>query len=150
VDGLLVCQNFDQAIVLVGSSHCRPAPPMQAAQNQLPADPTNCSCAKVPNGRGYLVAHARCLQNVLGRPSPTTSKDKVTCIPNGKPLGDGSSRPDECIWTHPERILQSFGKPGSGNACHSSLVAAVDGAVVFGKNGEGTIAEWLKRKKRGS
>jgi hypothetical protein len=92
-----------------------------------------CSCAKVPEGRGYLVVHARCLQNVLRRPSPTTSKDKVTWIPESKSLDDGPSRPTECIWTHPERILQSFGKPGPEYACISSPVDAVDEAVVFEK-----------------
>lgn len=148
VDGLLVCQNLDQAIVLVGPSHSQSALLMQAPQNQLPAYPANCSCARVPDGRGYLVAHARCLRNVLRRASTTTSKDRVTWIPNGKPLDDDSTGPKECVWTHLERILQSFGKPGPGFASNSSLVDAIDGAVVFGKCDEDV--EWLKRMGQGS
>lgn len=97
VDGLLVCQNLDQAIVLVGPSHSQSAPLMQAGQNQSPAHPAKCSCARVPDGQGYLVAHARCLQNVLRRASTTTSKDRVTWIPNGKPLDDNSTTPKECV-----------------------------------------------------
>jgi hypothetical protein len=150
VDGLFVCQNLDQAIMLVDPSHSRPAQPMHAAQNQLPANHANCSCARVPDGHGYLVAHARCLQIVLRRPSPATSKGRITWIPNGKPLDHHSSGPNECIWTHPEKILQSFGKAGPGYMCNSSSVDAIDGAVVFGKYDEGTFAEWVMRMKRSS
>jgi hypothetical protein len=52
---------------------------------------------------------------------------------SSKPLDHHSSGPNECIWTHPEKILQSFGKAGPGYMCNSSSVDAVDGAVVFGK-----------------
>lgn len=145
VDGLLVCKNLDQAIVFVGPSSSTPATVPQAAPTQLLAHPTNCSCAKVPEGRGYLVAHAWCLQKVLTKASPNTGKEQVTWIQNGKPLNADTFTSSECIWTHPEKVLQSFGKPGPGYTCNSSPVNALEGAVVFGKYDEGTIAEWLKR-----
>jgi hypothetical protein len=44
VDGLLVCQDLDQAIVFVDSLRSRPTPTLQAVQTQLLAHPANCSC----------------------------------------------------------------------------------------------------------
>lgn len=147
VDSLLVCKNFDQAIVLVAPSCGTRVAAMRATQIPSHVHPTSCSCARVPEGRGYLVAHAWCLQKVLRRPNPTTSKGKVTWIRNGEPLDVDSFTSNECIWTHPESVLQSFGKPRLVHTCSSSQIDPVEGAIVFGKYGEGTFVEWVKKLK---
>ncbi|THV66093.1 hypothetical protein D6D29_10443 [Aureobasidium pullulans] len=167
VDGLLVCRNLDQAIALVGPS-CSPhnqSPQANAniitnnmnsnnttttttttTQTQLSTHLATCSsCAKVPEGRGYLVAHAWCLQNVLKRPSPIASKNMATWIQNGKPFDVHLHASNESIWAHPEKVLQSFAKPERGFVCNKTGGHTVEGAVVFGKYGEESLAEWLRK-----
>lgn len=169
VDGLLVCKNLDQAIALVGSS-CSPNNQSQQASNnnnniinnnntttaatttltttqaQLLTHLATCSsCAKVPEGRGYLVAHAWCLQNVLKRPSLIAGRDMATWIQNGKPFDVHLHAPNESIWTHPEKVLQSFAKPERGSVCNKTGGHTVEGAVVFGKYGEESLGEWLRK-----
>ncbi|TIA52405.1 hypothetical protein D6C77_08531 [Aureobasidium pullulans] len=168
VDGLLVCKNLDQAIALVGSS-CSPNNQSQQASNnnnniinnnntttatttatttqaQLSTHLATCSsCARVPEGRGYLVAHAWCLQNVLKRPSPIAGRDMATWIQNGKPFDVHLHAPNESIWTHPEKVLQSFAKSERGSVCNKTGGHTVEGAVVFGKYGEESLGEWLRK-----
>ncbi|THX14240.1 hypothetical protein D6D13_03348 [Aureobasidium pullulans] len=167
VDGLLVCRNLDQAIALVGPS-CSPHNQSPQAntniitnnmnsnntttttttttQTQLSTHLATCSsCAKVPEGRGYLVAHAWCLQNVLKRPSPIASKNMATWIQNGKPFDVHLHASNESIWAHPEKVLQSFAKPERGLVCNKTGGHTVEGAVVFGKYGEESLGEWLRK-----
>ncbi|THZ16064.1 hypothetical protein D6C89_09435 [Aureobasidium pullulans] len=167
VDGLLVCRNLDQAIALVGPSCSPPNQSPQANTNiitnnmntnntttttttttqmQLSTHLATCSsCAKVPEGRGYLVAHAWCLQNVLKRPSPIASKNMATWIQNGKPFDVHLHASNESIWAHPEKVLQSFAKPERGSVCNKTGGHTVEGAVVFGKYGEESLGEWLRK-----
>lgn len=133
VDGLLVCKDFDQAIMLVSPSSGSTATAPQAAPSHLATHTASCSCARVPEGRGYLVAHTWCLQKVLEKANPTTSKDKATWICNGEPLNVDTFTSKECVWTHPEKVLQCFGKPRPGYPLNPSHVNLVEGAVVFGK-----------------
>ncbi|THY86692.1 hypothetical protein D6C95_07522 [Aureobasidium pullulans] len=161
VDGLLVCKNLDRAIALVGAS-CSPKNQSQQASNnnnnidnnnntpttttttkaQLSTHLATCSsCAKVPEGRGYLVAHAWCLQNVLKRPSPISGRDMATWIQNGKPFDVHLHAPNESIWTHPGKVLQSFAKPERGSACNKTGEHTVEGAVVFRKYGEESLSK---------
>ncbi|THX96227.1 hypothetical protein D6D03_08854 [Aureobasidium pullulans] len=167
VDGLLVCRNLDQAIALVGRS-CSPHNQSPQAntniitnnmnsnntttttttttQTQLSTHLATCSsCAKVPEGRGYLVAHAWCLQNVLKRPSLIAGRDMATWIQNGKPFDVHLHAPNESIWTHPEKVLQSFAKSERASVCNKTGGHTIEGAVVFGKYGEESLGEWLRK-----
>ena len=69
----------------------------------------------------------------------------ATWIQDGKPFDVHLHAPNESIWTHTENVLQSFAKPERGFVCNKTEGHTVEGAVDFGKYGEESLGEWLRK-----